>query len=223
MLPAEPRAVHGYRETRSRQLTCASASRRTWSCRGETAAAWPLLEESLRESRRLGIRLGESQALGISSRAEAQRDEATSPALSELALESAAIAREVGWAWWEAGQLRSAASSERERGNLGAAERHALRSLELSLRAWRPSEPSVFRRRARDHRRRAWRRRAGRAPLGRCRERGELGRTRGPVGTVRAKSSKRSSCASTASCSQQARAEGRLLSIAAGRRPRAST
>lgn len=50
-----------------------------------------------------------------------------------MTLESAAIAREVGWAWWEAGQLMVAATLERERGNLGAAERHALRSLELGL------------------------------------------------------------------------------------------
>ena len=39
----------------------------------------------------------------------------------------------MGWDWWEAGQLRSAATFEREHGNLEAAEDHALRTLELAL------------------------------------------------------------------------------------------
>ena len=47
--------------------------------------------------------------------------------------ESAAIAHGVGWAWWEAGELNSAATFERECGRLDAAEGHAFRSLELSL------------------------------------------------------------------------------------------
>ena len=43
--------------------------------RGETAAAWPLLEASLAESRRLGLRVGESQALGfLARRAQGQGD-----------------------------------------------------------------------------------------------------------------------------------------------------
>jgi hypothetical protein len=99
--------------------------------RGETAAAWPLLDEVLRESRRLGNRLGECQALGfLADRANAQGDHAGALAMT---LESAAIAHEVGWDWWEAGQLLSAATREREQGNLDAARRHAHRSLELSL------------------------------------------------------------------------------------------
>jgi len=99
--------------------------------RGDTAAAWPLLEEVLRESRELGNRLGESQALGfLAGRAEAQGDYASA---LEMALESAAIADEVGWAWWEASQLVNAAALERARGNLASAEAHARRSLELGL------------------------------------------------------------------------------------------
>ena len=39
----------------------------------------------------------------------------------------------MGWAWWESGQLAGAAELERERGDLDAAEGHALRCLELSL------------------------------------------------------------------------------------------
>jgi hypothetical protein len=38
----------------------------------------------------------------------------------------------VDWKWWEAGQPCNAAWFERERGNLDAAEKHALRALELS-------------------------------------------------------------------------------------------
>jgi len=99
--------------------------------RGEVAAAWPLLEDALAESRMLGNRLGESQALAyLAERPESQGDYAGA---LEMTLESAAIAHEVGWAWWEAGQLGGAATLERERGNLDAAEGHALRSLELSL------------------------------------------------------------------------------------------
>lgn len=99
--------------------------------RGETAAAWPLLEEALQTSRQLGNRLGESQALGFLAR---KAREGGDLALAvELSLESAAIAREVGWTWWESGQLDSAATFERERGQLDAAESHALRSLALSV------------------------------------------------------------------------------------------
>ena len=139
----------------------------------------------------------------------------------ELTLESAAIAREVGWAWWEAGQLGAPPTLERERGNLDAAERHALRALELGLGLGDRSNQRLRRRRARDHRRRARRRLgAGRAPLGCSRERGER-RTRRPVGDRMPASSKRSVLRVDGPDFQQARAEGSLLSIAAGRRPRA--
>jgi non-specific serine/threonine protein kinase len=99
--------------------------------RGETAAAWPLLEESLRTFRQLGLPRGEAQVLGyLSEKAHGDRDLALA---SELSLESARIAHEADWTWWEAGQLCGAATFERERGNLDAAETHALRALELSL------------------------------------------------------------------------------------------
>jgi hypothetical protein len=49
-----------------------------------------------------------------------------------LFVESAAIAHEIGWAWWER-CARGAAEHELELGNLDAAEDHALRSLGLSL------------------------------------------------------------------------------------------
>lgn len=99
--------------------------------RGEAEAAWPLLEAALRASRELGLRLGESQALGfLVQRAYGSGDLALA---LELALESAAIARDMGWDWWETGQLLGAAGFERELGNLAAAETHARRALELAV------------------------------------------------------------------------------------------
>jgi predicted ATPase/class 3 adenylate cyclase len=98
---------------------------------GETAAAWPLLEETLRTFRQLGLPRGEAQALGyLAEKAYGDGDLALA---IERSLESAAIAHELGWEWWEAGRLRGAARFERERGTFDAAEDHALRSLELSL------------------------------------------------------------------------------------------
>ena len=99
--------------------------------RGETAAAWPLLEESLRTFRQLDLPRGEAQVLGYL--AEKPREEGDLALAIELTLESAAIAHEIGWTWWESGQLHGAAELERELGKLDAAEGHALRSLELSL------------------------------------------------------------------------------------------
>ena len=86
---------------------------------GRQAAAWPLLERSLQESRDLGNRIGEAQAIGfLAEKAYAEGDVAQG---IEMELESAAVAREVGWAWWEAGALLSAATRERERGNVESA------------------------------------------------------------------------------------------------------
>jgi tetratricopeptide (TPR) repeat protein len=98
---------------------------------GETAAAWPLLEDSLRTFRQLGLPRGEAQVLGYL--AEKPHEEGDLARAIELALESAAIAHEIDWGWWESGQLAAAAEFERERGDLDAAEGHALRCLELSL------------------------------------------------------------------------------------------
>ena len=101
------------------------------SIRGDTAAAFPLLEDVLRRSRRLGMKPAESQALAfLADKADADGD----PELAiELALESAAIAHEAGWAWWEAGELCSAATFERKHSQPAAAESHATRALELAL------------------------------------------------------------------------------------------
>jgi predicted ATPase len=97
---------------------------------GEGAAAWPLLEDSLLTFRRLGLPRGEAQVLAYL--AEKPHGEGDLARAIELRLESAAIAHEIGWTWWESGQLAWAAELERARGELDAAGRHALRSLELS-------------------------------------------------------------------------------------------
>ena len=95
---------------------------------GEQAAAWPLLEESLRTFRQLGLPRGAAQVLGyLAERAYVDGD---LPLAIERTVESAAIAQQLGWAWWEAGQLRAAARFERERGSLDAAEGHALGALD---------------------------------------------------------------------------------------------
>ncbi|MCY7302473.1 MAG: hypothetical protein LH654_05445 [Thermoleophilia bacterium] len=99
--------------------------------RGEKDAAWPLLEDALLEARELDHQIGEAQALGFlvqRSYADGDLEQAIA-----LALESARLAREAGWTWWEAGQLGAAATIERERGGLDAAERHAIDALELSV------------------------------------------------------------------------------------------
>lgn len=75
---------------------------------GETATAWPLLEESLRTFRQLDLRRGEAQALGFL--AEKPRGEGDLAHAIELRLESATIAQEIGWAWWESRQLQEAAA-----------------------------------------------------------------------------------------------------------------
>ncbi len=99
--------------------------------RGEPGTAWPLIEGALEESRRLGVRVGECQALGVLGLRA--RDEGDPAGAVELMLESAMIAGEVRWEWWEAHELANAADLERELGQVDAAEKHALRSAELCL------------------------------------------------------------------------------------------
>lgn len=98
---------------------------------GEGAAAWPLLDDSLQTFRDLGLRRGEAQVLAYL--AEKPREDGDLARAIELTLESATIAGEVDWAWWQFLQLHGAAELELQRGNLDAAERHALSSLDLSL------------------------------------------------------------------------------------------
>lgn len=69
--------------------------------------------------------------MDTSRRSPAER--AISRARSSSRLRAAAVAHEIGWAWWVSGQLSGAAELERKSGELEAAEGHALRSLELSM------------------------------------------------------------------------------------------
>jgi predicted ATPase/class 3 adenylate cyclase len=100
--------------------------------RGEPGTAWPLIERVLEDSRRLGVRVGECQALGFLGRRASE--EGDPERALELALASALIAGAARWTWWEAHELTNAAELERELGRLDAAEEHAVRAVELSLR-----------------------------------------------------------------------------------------
>jgi tetratricopeptide (TPR) repeat protein len=99
--------------------------------RGEAATAWPLLDEALQTFRQRGMKLGEGQVLAFLGEKAFREDDLA--LASELMLESAAIARDADWTWWELGQLGSAAWVERERGDLDSAQGLASRSLVLSL------------------------------------------------------------------------------------------
>ncbi len=99
--------------------------------RGEAATAWPLLDEALRTFRRRGMKLGEGQVLAFLGEKAFREDDLA--LASELMLESAAIAHDADWTWWELGQLGSAAWVELKRGSLDSAEGLASRSLVLSL------------------------------------------------------------------------------------------
>ncbi len=99
--------------------------------RGEADEAWPLLEAALEEFRARDLRLGVGQVLAFL--AEKALREGDLDRSCELFLESAAIAHEVQFTWWELGQLGSAAWAERARGRLDAAEELASRSLALAV------------------------------------------------------------------------------------------
>jgi tetratricopeptide (TPR) repeat protein len=99
--------------------------------RGETDHAWPLFDAALEEFREREMPLGEGQVLAFLG--EKAFREGDLERASELFLESAAIAREADWTWWEVGQLNTAAWSERVRGRLDAAEELASRAVALAL------------------------------------------------------------------------------------------
>ncbi len=98
---------------------------------GEGEAAAASIEESLEEFRRLGLRVGEAQALGYLGVVAARRGELASAA--ELFAQSAMIAREVDWPWWEIFQHMSLADCERQRGRFAKAQTHANSALQLAL------------------------------------------------------------------------------------------
>ena len=99
--------------------------------RGDTAHGWPAMEECLLESQRLGLRLGEAQALGFLSNKAYEEGDLT--LALDMTLASAEIAEEAGWAWWAAAQFDNAGMFERQLGRLDAAEHYAERALHLAL------------------------------------------------------------------------------------------
>jgi predicted ATPase/class 3 adenylate cyclase len=99
--------------------------------RGEVERAMPIVEEALREFRRLRHRFGETQALSfLAIGASLRGDDAAARDLFER---SAAAAREVDWPWWEINQLGNLAELECKRGRFEEAMGHARRSLELAV------------------------------------------------------------------------------------------
>ena len=97
---------------------------------GKTGEAWPLIEAAYADFRRLGQRVGEAQVLSyLGWKADLEGDAATAQRLHE---ESAAIAHEFGWTWWELHELMNLSELERRRGKLKAAEGYARRSLALA-------------------------------------------------------------------------------------------
>jgi predicted ATPase len=100
--------------------------------RGEVARARAFLDESLEIHRRFGDRRGETVALGSFAGVE-WRDGNHERAL-ELAAESAAMARDLGFAWWEAQMVYSLCEWTLELGRAEDAERFGREALELSAR-----------------------------------------------------------------------------------------
>ena len=144
--------------------------------------------------------------------AEKPREDGDLERAIELTLERATIAGEVGWTWWQFLQLYGAADLELQRGNLDAAERHALASLDLSLSLGnRRSIMLVAAKLAVIAAERGDAERAGRL-WGAI----ESDETSGPVrgGRTAARRPKVSSCAVGGPAFARARTEGRLLSIA---------
>ncbi len=98
---------------------------------GKTDEAWPLIDAAYADFRRLGRRVGEAQVLAyLGWKADLEGDAATAQRLRE---ESAAIAHEFGWTWWESHELMNLSELERRRGRLQAAEDYARRSLALAI------------------------------------------------------------------------------------------
>ena len=100
--------------------------------RNDLAAARPALEQALTHFRRLRLRAGEAQALGtLGMVADLEGDLDTAV---ELRSESAEIAHELGWTWWEQHELLNLSHLERRRGSPELARRHAEAGLAIATR-----------------------------------------------------------------------------------------
>jgi hypothetical protein len=98
----------------------------------EEAAAWPILEELLDTFRELKLPRGEAQVLGYLG--DRPLHDGDLQRAIDLTLESARIAREDDWPWWEAGQLGGACWLEMQRDNLEAADAHGRAAVDIDLR-----------------------------------------------------------------------------------------
>jgi predicted ATPase/class 3 adenylate cyclase len=99
--------------------------------RGDPETGWPLIEASLEEFRRSRVPFRETQALAyLGEKAKLDGDLELAARLHSA---SAAIAHELGWAWWESHELACLAEIERLHGNLETAEQHSRDALALAL------------------------------------------------------------------------------------------
>ena len=97
---------------------------------GQNAEARRLGEESAAIGRRLGLRSGE--ALGLSVLANLAWDEGDRHEALALKAESARLAADVGFVWWESGALGDLAEWSIELGRFEDADRHARAALQLA-------------------------------------------------------------------------------------------
>jgi predicted ATPase len=93
-------------------------------------AARELLNESLRYFRRAGSPRGEAEVIG--GLAYVTFEEGNRPAALELFSQSAALAAEIGFTWWEVAMLAGEAECLVDLGRLGEAEEKGTRHLELA-------------------------------------------------------------------------------------------
>ena len=99
--------------------------------RGDTEAGWPLIEASLEDFRRLAQPAREAQALTyLASKADS---EGNLDRAVELSLRSVALVRSVGWSWWEGMELIGTAEFERRRGDHTAGRDRAQEALAISF------------------------------------------------------------------------------------------
>jgi hypothetical protein len=94
--------------------------------------ARPLYEESLEVFRRLHDAVGELQAIGNLGQLEIQCGNAEGG--SELLEKSRAMAREIGWLWWESMSVADLAENALDEGRTATGEAHAREFLALSRR-----------------------------------------------------------------------------------------
>jgi predicted ATPase/DNA-binding SARP family transcriptional activator len=102
----------------------------TYVAQRDFGRARPLLEDSLRRFRNLGSRRGECEALGNLGSLALHAGRTNEG--HDLTMRSIEIARELGWGWWEAGQLMELARHALDAGEVERAESWAREALTVA-------------------------------------------------------------------------------------------